>query len=467
MRKPKESEKRKLLRRLQILRGILIVAGGILLAAAVILLTAFPAADDATDVPPTLVQDQVAEPSGTRPVAETVCDPTEAPAEQESSGVEEPDEENAPTVVETESPSDGDKVNPQMLEETDAAVSETAPSEVPDTAVGTEGSTAPEETLVATETEPSTVDDSGKRASVDIRLCVILLLLGADILGIIATSVMISQLRKQLSVEEGLQAEREALACVTNGDVNGPAMAIRVGKLHNIGARPYQEDSFGVTTLDDGILAVVADGMGGLSGGDKVSQKIVYTMLGYGDSLKPGQMDGVLLGMVKGVNETVNRMLGPSGLYKSGSTLLAVLVRGGGFHWITVGDSHIYFHHRGKLVQLNQEHNRGQELLHKAIRDEISFENVRRDPKKSGLTSFIGMGQLKYVDRSISRIPLEPGDRIILSTDGVFNALPDQAIEAVLNQIPDVQTAASELERLVLSRAIPTQDNFTAIILGV
>lgn len=466
MRKPKESEKGKLLRRLQILRGILIVAGGILLAAAVILLTAIPVAENVTDVPPTLASDQVAEPSGTQPMAETVCNPTEASAEQESTGIEEPDEENAPTVAETESPADGEKANPQMLEETGVA-SETALPEVPDTAVGTEGTTAPEETQVATETEPLIVDDSGECASADIRLCAILLLLVADILGLIATSVVISRLRKQLSVEERQQAERETLTCMTNGDVNGPAMVIRVGKLHNIGARPYQEDSFGVTTLDDGILAVVADGMGGLSGGDKVSQKIVYTMLGYGDSLKPGQMDGVLPGMVKGVNETVNRMLGPSGLYKSGSTLLAVLVRGGGFHWITVGDSHIYFHHRGKLVQLNQEHNRGQELLHKATRGEISFENVRRDPKKSGLTSFIGMGQLKYVDRSISRIPLEPGDRIILSTDGVFNALSDQTIEAVLNHNPDVQTAASELERLVLSRAIPTQDNFTAIILGV
>lgn len=296
-----------------------------------------------------------------------------------------------------------------------------------------------------------------------LTLCV---LLGADVAGILILSVMIAQEAK--SQKKAVKAP-EAAPCPTADALpcQAPIYPLpSVGKVHNIGARPYQEDSLGVAMLEDGVFAVVADGMGGLSGGDKVSQEIVKTMLSYSDRLTPSQMDGILGQMVDAVNDTVNRMLGPNGLYKSGSTLLAVLVRQGRFHWITVGDSHIYLYRDGTLIQLNQEHNRGQELLRKAVRGEISFEEARSDPKKNGLTSFIGMGSLRYIDKSIQSIPLKAGDRIALMTDGVFNTLPDMAIASVLAQYSEAQEAAGELERRVISRGNPRQDNFTAVILG-
>ena len=54
-----------------------------------------------------------------------------------------------------------------------------------------------------------------------------------------------------------------------------PVTAIHVGKLHDQGAREYQQDNFGIsderTFSTTGLLAVVADGMGGLADGDRVS----------------------------------------------------------------------------------------------------------------------------------------------------------------------------------------------------
>lgn len=289
-------------------------------------------------------------------------------------------------------------------------------------------------------------------------------LLVIDLGAIVVVTIMIR--KEKDNQDDGMDEKTVRMtAPQPSAQMQAPGQ-IRVGQLHNIGARPYQEDSSGVSELDDGILAIVADGMGGLSGGDRVSQKIVYTMLGYGDQLRPGYLDGALERMVYATNEAVNAMLGPEGLYKSGSTLLAVLVRQNRFHWITVGDSHIYYYHNGRLVQLNEEHNRGQELLHMAARGEITYEEARNAPKKNGLTSFIGMGRLKYIDKSLESIPLVSGDRILLMTDGVFNALSDQTMEAVLQKFPDVQEAAAEMERLVIQKASPRQDNFTAVILG-
>lgn len=288
------------------------------------------------------------------------------------------------------------------------------------------------------------------------------LLLVVDLGAILALSMAIARRKREAAPKEAPPA------FVPDTPAPKPEMpaGIRVAGIHNIGERPYQEDSLGTGLLDDGILAVVADGMGGLSGGDRVSQKIVCTMLEYGKQLPPGRMDGALEAMLGGVNQEVNRMLGPEGLYKSGSTALAVLVRNDRFHWLTVGDSRIYFYHSGKLTQLNQEHNVGQDVLLKALRGELTFPEAKATPKKGRVTSFIGMGQLRYVEKSCRSIPLTPGDRIVLMTDGVFNMLPDETIRSVLESYPDVQGAAEKLEALIMQVGHPRQDNFTAILLG-
>lgn len=296
-------------------------------------------------------------------------------------------------------------------------------------------------------------------------------LLAADLVGIAVCSAAIRRLQSRLRQRPETTGQKvEDVDTVTHTLCRATGMAgasVTVGQLHNIGARPSQQDSSGVVNLSDGVLAVVADGMGGLSDGDKVSQKIVYTMLEYSRALRPGQMDGALEQMLGGVNAVINQTFGQGGPNKCGSTLLAVLVRQNRFHWIAVGDSHIYLYHEGSLVQLNQEHNRGQELLRQAIAGQLTFDAVRADPKKSGLTSFLGMGRLKYVEKSLYSIPLVPGDRIVLMTDGVFNALSDETIRSVLSKTPDVAEAARVLEQGVLARAASRQDNFTAVILGI
>lgn len=394
-------------------------------------------------------------------------------SEETESTTTAPSETTDPTVpLETSEEGGGRKtfdITPAPSQSTEATALPAEATTAPETSVETETTKEPE----ASE-EPEPPEESETSGWALPVLIASIVLLAADLTGISICSGAIRRRNEELR-----QARRRRITgggTAPGGDDNirtqsltaRPASdGITVGTLQNIGGRPYQEDSSGVANLSDGVLAVVADGMGGLSNGDKVSQKIVYTMLGFSNTLRQGQMDGVLPQMVKGTADVVNRMLGSDGLYKSGSTLMAVLVRGDRFHWIAVGDSHIYLFRDGQLIQLNQEHNRGQDLLRRAIAGELTFDEVRADPKKSGLTSFIGMGELKYVEKSLQSIPLQAGDRIVLMTDGVFNALSDAEIATVLARNPDVKTAAKMMEQGVLAKAAPHQDNFTAVILGL
>ncbi len=240
-----------------------------------------------------------------------------------------------------------------------------------------------------------------------------------------------------------------------------------IGTVHNIGGRSGQQDSYDVINCAVGTLAVVADGMGGLTDGDKVSQKIVATMRSDSARIRPGQTDYALCQMVAHANQEVNRMLGAARQYKCGSTLLAVLVENDTMQWITVGDSRICLYRGGNLIQINREHIYCTELLEKAINGKLSFAEALRDPQADRLSSFVGMGDLKHVDICLNRLKLCSGDRILLMSDGVFNTLSNEEISRVLHSSSDATSAAAHLEQKVLQKNAPNQDNFTCVILEV
>lgn len=195
-----------------------------------------------------------------------------------------------------------------------------------------------------------------------------------------------------------------------------------VDKLHEQGARSGQQDCFYVSCdgewISDaailrgapGLLAVVADGMGGLADGDKVSQTAVST-IAQAFHQTPGTPEKVLLQLAERANVAVNQILGEDGLYRSGSTLVAGLLREGAFHYLSIGDSRICLYRKGVLYQLNREHIYRNELSVRFANGEESLESVAGHPKAAGLTSFLGMGQLKYIDLPAEPIQVCRGDQ--------------------------------------------------------
>ena len=120
-----------------------------------------------------------------------------------------------------------------------------------------------------------------------------------------------------------------------------------VGKLHAQGARSSQQDSFYVSPEalypDRGVLAVVADGMGGLADGDRVSQEAVRSIMNRSFELAdtvPAEQR--LLELLATANGAVNRLLGCEGIGRCGSTLLLGWLVGDKFHYLSVGDSRVW-----------------------------------------------------------------------------------------------------------------------------
>jgi serine/threonine protein phosphatase PrpC len=130
-----------------------------------------------------------------------------------------------------------------------------------------------------------------------------------------------------------------------------------------------------------------------------------------------------------------------------------------------VGDSRIYLVRNGAIVQLNREHTYAEELDKMAAMGMMSWEEAASDPKRPALTSYLGMGKLEQVDSSARPMELLSGDRVLLMSDGVFNALADEEILAAIK--PEPQASPARIQEMVLEKGYPGQDNLTVIVFQV
>lgn len=246
-------------------------------------------------------------------------------------------------------------------------------------------------------------------------------------------------------------------------------LTIRVDNLQNIGARKEQQDSFCVSNISDsraisekGLMAVVADGMGGLEGGALISRLVTETFLNNYNNQFNFEPTAFLYNTAESSERAVEDYMKQTGI-NGGSTLVAVIIKGGQMNFVSVGDSHIYLLRDNMLTLINKEHNFGALLKEQADRGEVDPREPYINPKRNALTAYIGMGSFNTVDKNDQPIILKSGDKILLCSDGVYNALGDN--ELIVALAGDVRTATKKLEQDILSQNIPSQDNFTAVIL--
>lgn len=243
-----------------------------------------------------------------------------------------------------------------------------------------------------------------------------------------------------------------------------------VGNVHNIGKRNYQQDAFGVSPLQDeklrhsrGVLAVLADGMGGMKGSGELSQAAVYTALKRFPHM-PGDMRETLASLTSDILNMVQTHFADSG---AGSTLIMANIRGGMLDFISIGDSRIALLRSGKLMTLNREHNYAATLHQQAAQGLLSWQEATENLRRRALTSYLGQGTEPAIDFPAEPIRLQCGDMIVLMSDGVYGTLDDGTLERHLIRSKNAMEAAEAIEKEVLSACKRNQDNFTAVLIEI
>ena len=247
--------------------------------------------------------------------------------------------------------------------------------------------------------------------------------------------------------------------------------SVVLGSMQRQGKREYQEDSCGFSELTDdgfafrnGLLAVLSDGMGGLSNGKEVSRFTVDALTGAFNEAPASFADsGSLRRAAETVNTAVCRRYSPDGRITAGATLVAALLRGDAMHWLTVGDSRIYLKRGGRLYQVNEDHDYLNRLLEGVMEGGVTEAEAFGNPQKDALVGCIGNPAL-IADRSRRALTLAPGDIVLLCSDGVYNALPPEELCGLL--APDAQRAADRMAQAVEAYGYAHQDNYTAVIIS-
>lgn len=250
-----------------------------------------------------------------------------------------------------------------------------------------------------------------------------------------------------------------------------PKLGLAIGKVHGVGSRENQQDAFGISDTEDdvvedkGLLLVLADGMGGMSGGEKASMEVVISCLNYFEQYDiQEETEEELREMLYEANCQVRNALekyAPGG----GSTAIVARLKERSVNWVSVGDSRLYLFHEGTLQQLNREHNYAVTLDEMAERGEISVEEAMGHPQRKALTSYIGMDKTPEIDSSRQELVLEKGDRLLLMSDGVFGTLSSEEITDAMQYT--AEKAAKHLGMQIERKKKRYQDNYTALIVEV
>jgi len=253
-------------------------------------------------------------------------------------------------------------------------------------------------------------------------------------------------------------------------------MEIKPGNDWWQGRREEQQDAFGFVGFDQpglrthgGVLMVLADGMGGMSGGREASRAAVeHFMAAYSQKTAQEDIPAALERALLAANRAVYELaLSREGEGEVGTTLVAAVVHQDEAHWISVGDSRLYLYQADgdTLTLCTEDHTQGNELLELVARGELTRAEAEADPDYQALVSFLGLRQIPKIDRSVRPRRLALGDRLLLVSDGVYGTLAERDIAMLLRD--DAQPAAEALLRAVKDRAGPSQDNATATVIAL
>lgn len=204
-------------------------------------------------------------------------------------------------------------------------------------------------------------------------------------------------------------------------------------------------------------LFLVADGMGGHDAGAAASALVVEEFAALAGSPSLGIQD------VRAALDRARRRVHAleASQRAAGTTLSGVVVSdvGGAGYWLTVnvGDSRTYRFAGGELEQISVDHSVVQELIDAG---ELDRAQAATDRRRNEITRAIGAGSDGEPDFWL--VPAEPGDRMLVCSDGLSGELDGARLQRVLAETTDPQEAATRLVHEAMVRG--GRDNITVVV---
>lgn len=238
------------------------------------------------------------------------------------------------------------------------------------------------------------------------------------------------------------------------------------GLSHRGRVREQNEDALAL--LPEQGLFIVADGMGGHHAGELASRAVVTVLpkmlgprAGSASSAEPRHLR-------KAAREAIGQLslqlqaqsAGQPGLSGMGSTVVLAWVHGQFAVISNLGDSRAYLYRRRKLRQLTNDHSLVAILLRHG---EITAAEAKNHPARGRLSRYVGMdGEARA---NVRVVRLEPGDRLLLCSDGLTGMIEDAAIAGILDAAEVPELACERLVRA--ANEAGGRDNITVLVVSI
>ncbi len=214
-------------------------------------------------------------------------------------------------------------------------------------------------------------------------------------------------------------------------------------------------------------LFVVADGMGGHANGQHASRMAIQTIIDYmlpKISMKNQMDEEALLNLLCEGVQRANQAVHQRNLEERadmGTTMTAALVVGATAYVANVGDSRTYLYREPEgLTKITHDHSVVASLVEAGI---IKPDDIYTHPKRNQI--YRSLGEKLNVDVDSFRVPLQPGDKLLLCSDGLWDMVRDPEIQRLMSlPTPDPAKIGKDLIQAALNGG--GEDNVSVIVVS-
>ena len=206
-------------------------------------------------------------------------------------------------------------------------------------------------------------------------------------------------------------------------------------------------------------LFVVADGMGGHNAGDYASSHAVGTVVDEIRQDADFNPIKVIRHAIESANtEIITQAQNDENLRGMGTTMVVATIVGHYAYVANVGDSRLYLVNQ-QILQVTKDHSLVQEMVRMG---EINADQARKHPDKNMITR--AMGAEGSVDIDFFDVKLEPGNVILMCSDGLSNMVEDSQIREIIS---DTEKNLEEKGKILISEANRNggKDNIAVVLI--
>jgi serine/threonine protein phosphatase PrpC len=236
-------------------------------------------------------------------------------------------------------------------------------------------------------------------------------------------------------------------------------MKFETASLSNPGGRSENQDFLDFLVLDEFACWIVADGLGGHGGGAQAAMTAVETILECFRAAPACSPEG-LCGYLQTANAAIHELQGRQARWSRMATTVVVLITDfRSVLWGHVGDSRLYFFREARIQFQTRDHSVPQALCNAG---EITPAQIRFHEDRNRLLRSLG-GEDFRPTVGEQALSLQPQDAILLCTDGFWEYVNEDEMEADLAAAKRADDWLERMETRIPRQAAAEHDNYSAM----